>query len=186
MRLALFLHPREIHDRIPSHPLDLHPLSLESLLHVPGPPRSGADYYKKHLFIRVLSHSLNEDGGEEPNLLEQLAGSPSTEPFELGDEVEILPKPSIYDTPRSSGLTSKLSSKLKRSNRPGSTEAGDDDVDATNPTTHAGYDSLYPNYVRLLLPFRFFCLAASLFRNKGTRSTRPSSSSCKSLKRVGD
>ena len=44
--------------------VDLQPLSLESLFHDPGKHRSGTDYYKKHLFTRVLSHSLNKDGGE--------------------------------------------------------------------------------------------------------------------------
>jgi len=39
---------------------DLHPLSLEDILHRRGHIRSKADYYSKHLFIRVLCHSLGD------------------------------------------------------------------------------------------------------------------------------
>ncbi len=41
--------------------LDLHPLSLESVLQERGNARSKADYYNKHLFLRVLCHRLSED-----------------------------------------------------------------------------------------------------------------------------
>ncbi|KAI9445373.1 hypothetical protein H4582DRAFT_1915008 [Lactarius indigo] len=37
---------------------DMHPLSIEDLLHRRGHARSKADYYPKHLFIRVLCHTL--------------------------------------------------------------------------------------------------------------------------------
>ncbi|KAH8991944.1 hypothetical protein EDB92DRAFT_1934872 [Lactarius akahatsu] len=37
---------------------DMHPLSVEDLLHRRGHARSKADYYPKHLFIRVLCHTL--------------------------------------------------------------------------------------------------------------------------------
>ncbi|OJT04614.1 Magnesium transport protein CorA [Trametes pubescens] len=40
---------------------DLHPLSLESVLQERGNARSKADYYNKHLFLRVLCHRLSED-----------------------------------------------------------------------------------------------------------------------------
>lgn len=36
----------------------MHPLSIEDLLHRRGHSRSKADYYPKHLFIRVLCHTL--------------------------------------------------------------------------------------------------------------------------------
>ncbi|KAF8527557.1 hypothetical protein BU17DRAFT_81765 [Hysterangium stoloniferum] len=39
---------------------DLHPLSLEDVLHRRGHIRSKADYYPKHLFIRALCHSLGD------------------------------------------------------------------------------------------------------------------------------
>lgn len=41
--------------------LDLHPLSLESVLQQRGNARSKADYYSKHLFLRVLCHRLYDD-----------------------------------------------------------------------------------------------------------------------------
>lgn len=133
--------------------VDLHPLSLEGLLHVPGRPRSGADYYKKHLFIRVLSHTLNKDGDEEPNLLQQVVRSSSPEPFELEDEVEAPPEYSVDDTARSSRFTSMLSSRLKLPRRSGTIGLGRDSfeyVDMTKTPTYMGYGSFYATYVRLL------------------------------------
>ncbi|KAH9043666.1 cora-like Mg2+ transporter protein-domain-containing protein [Lactarius pseudohatsudake] len=48
---------------------DMHPLSVEDLLHRRGHARSKADYYPKHLFIRVLCHTLGSStrasGGPE-------------------------------------------------------------------------------------------------------------------------
>lgn len=39
---------------------DLHPLSIEDVLHRRGYFRSKADYFSKHLFLRVLCHSLGD------------------------------------------------------------------------------------------------------------------------------
>lgn len=39
---------------------DLHPLAIEDILHPRGQNRSKTDYYPKHLFIRVLSHTLHD------------------------------------------------------------------------------------------------------------------------------
>jgi hypothetical protein len=36
----------------------MHPLSVEDVLHLGGHTLSKADYYPKHLFIRVLCHTL--------------------------------------------------------------------------------------------------------------------------------
>lgn len=173
-------------------PIDLHPLSLEDLLHVPGGPRSGADYYKGHLFIRVLSHTLNKEGDEEPNLLEQVVRSSSPEPFELEDEVEALPEYSAEDTPHSSGFASKLSNKLKLPHRSGTAKPGRDDVENVNVTkvpTYADYGSHYATYVHLLPPSLVSLVVTSFslpfFRNKGTRTTRLSTNLCRSSRRAG-
>ncbi|KAG5653907.1 hypothetical protein H0H81_009499 [Sphagnurus paluster] len=40
---------------------DLHPLSLESVFNERSQNRSKADYYSRHLFLRVLCHELNDD-----------------------------------------------------------------------------------------------------------------------------
>ncbi|KAI0271450.1 hypothetical protein BC834DRAFT_859558 [Gloeopeniophorella convolvens] len=40
---------------------DMHPLSVEDLLHRRGHARSKADYFPKHLFLRVLSHTLGSN-----------------------------------------------------------------------------------------------------------------------------
>ncbi|GLB43551.1 putative corA-like Mg2+ transporter protein [Lyophyllum shimeji] len=43
---------------------DLHPLAIEDLFHTRSQNRSKADYYPKHLFLRVLCHELgNGDAG---------------------------------------------------------------------------------------------------------------------------
>lgn len=44
--------------------VDLHPLALEDVLHQRPQARSKADYYLKHLFIRVLRHTLREEDDE--------------------------------------------------------------------------------------------------------------------------
>lgn len=171
-------------------PIDLHPLSLEDLLHVPGRHRSGADYYKGHLFIRVLSHTLNKDGDEEPNLLEQIVRSSSPEPFKPEDEAKAPPKYPADDTPRSSGFTSKLSSKLKPPRRSEPERNDVENADVTKAPNYTDYHSGYATYVHLfpppllLLVVTFFSL--SFFRNKGTRLTKPSASLCKSSRRAGE
>lgn len=44
-------------------PKDMHPLSVEDILHLGGHTLSKADYYPKHLFIRVLCHTLGAANG---------------------------------------------------------------------------------------------------------------------------
>ncbi|KAG6887621.1 hypothetical protein C0992_011444 [Termitomyces sp. T32_za158] len=39
----------------------LHPLSLEDIFHTPSQTRSKADYYNRHLFLRVLCHVLGQE-----------------------------------------------------------------------------------------------------------------------------
>ncbi|KAJ7771826.1 hypothetical protein B0H16DRAFT_1514877 [Mycena metata] len=41
---------------------DLHSLALEDILHEQGHNQSKADYYRQHLFLRVLCHSLPTEG----------------------------------------------------------------------------------------------------------------------------
>lgn len=50
---------------------DLHPLSLEDVLHGRKNARSKADYYTKHLFVHVLAHTLGkqEDDPDELGML---------------------------------------------------------------------------------------------------------------------
>ncbi|KNZ76336.1 Magnesium transport protein CorA [Termitomyces sp. J132] len=42
---------------------DLHPLALEDIFHTRSQTRSKADYYTKHLFLRVLCHQLGQKDG---------------------------------------------------------------------------------------------------------------------------
>ena len=45
------------------HLKDLHPLALEDIFHTRSQTRSKADYYTKHLFLRVLCHELGQNDG---------------------------------------------------------------------------------------------------------------------------
>ncbi|KAJ3552967.1 hypothetical protein NM688_g3872 [Phlebia brevispora] len=69
---------------------DMHPLALEDVLHFRKNARSKADYYSKHLFLRVLCHTLCSD--EEfiestPNSsFTSLPRSSSPVPMELDEE----------------------------------------------------------------------------------------------------
>lgn len=65
----------------------MHPLAIEDLLHTRRNARSKADYYSKHLFLRILCHSLAK--GDEPaesryNSLTRLPRSSS--PFPISDD----------------------------------------------------------------------------------------------------
>ncbi|KAF8607725.1 hypothetical protein BDV93DRAFT_519744 [Ceratobasidium sp. AG-I] len=51
---------------------DLHPLSIEDVLHGRKNARSKADYYTKHLFVHVLAHTLGRQEGDDPDELEML------------------------------------------------------------------------------------------------------------------
>jgi len=111
----------------------------DTVLHVPGRPRSGADYYNRHLFIRVLSHTLNQDGESVPNVLEQIARSSSPEPFDPVDEIEGLPKYSTEGS-RTSGFMSKFKSPHKSATiEPGGYDV--EDVNVSRPPQTNTYSS---------------------------------------------
>ncbi|KII94236.1 hypothetical protein PLICRDRAFT_101518 [Plicaturopsis crispa FD-325 SS-3] len=50
---------------------DLHPLALEDVLSVRS-TRSKCDYYPKHLFLRMLCHTLGREEDEGPNMADEL------------------------------------------------------------------------------------------------------------------
>ncbi|KAJ7352375.1 magnesium transporter [Mycena albidolilacea] len=56
---------------------DLHPLALEDVFHTRSQNRSKADYYTKHLFLRVLCHELSDS--DEPFLSSAAMGSTLTD-----------------------------------------------------------------------------------------------------------
>lgn len=47
---------------------DIHPLALEDVLHRRDQARSKADYYMKHLFIRILRHTLAPENDHDANV----------------------------------------------------------------------------------------------------------------------
>jgi hypothetical protein len=71
-------------------PVDLHPLALEDVLHQQrSHARSKADYYHKHLFLRVLCHALadeNEFTVERDAPVTDLPRSSSPGPMSMEDE----------------------------------------------------------------------------------------------------
>ncbi|KAJ7116472.1 hypothetical protein C8R44DRAFT_792640 [Mycena epipterygia] len=56
---------------------DLHPLALEDVFHTRSQTRSKADYYTKHLFLRVLCHELGDS--DEPFMSTAAQGSTLTD-----------------------------------------------------------------------------------------------------------
>lgn len=48
--------------------IDLHPLALEDVLHDRHHARSKADYYPKHLFLRILCHTVGTTRNEDLSL----------------------------------------------------------------------------------------------------------------------
>ena len=69
----------------------MHPLAVEDLLHVRKAARSKADYYQKHLFLRILCHTLASDDdivSDTPNnSVTRLPRSSSPLPFDDDDEL---------------------------------------------------------------------------------------------------
>lgn len=69
---------------------DMHPLALEDVLHFRKNARSKADYYMKHLFLRVLCHTLCSDEElaetSSESSFTNLPRSSSPTPMEYEDE----------------------------------------------------------------------------------------------------
>jgi hypothetical protein len=61
----------------------MHPLSVEDVLHLGGHTLSKADYYPKHLFIRVLCHTLGSANGisQSSTMAAGSTGLSSSPPF---------------------------------------------------------------------------------------------------------
>ncbi|KAJ7454681.1 magnesium transporter [Mycena latifolia] len=75
---------------------DLHPLALEDVFHTRSQTRSKADYYTKHLFLRILCHELGDpdeqilSSAAEGSTLTELPRSDSPTPFTDADaEMEL-------------------------------------------------------------------------------------------------
>ncbi|KAI0684676.1 hypothetical protein BC835DRAFT_1388556 [Cytidiella melzeri] len=72
---------------------DMHPLAVEDLLHARKNGRSKADYYPKHLFLRILCHTLgasDKHGANGHDSLTELPRSSSPIPMseDDGDDME--------------------------------------------------------------------------------------------------
>ncbi|KAG8906532.1 hypothetical protein FRC00_012530, partial [Tulasnella sp. 408] len=56
---------------------EIHPLVIEDVIHGRQTYSSKADYYNKHLFIRMLCHTLKADDDHSPNIIEPNAPRPN-------------------------------------------------------------------------------------------------------------
>lgn len=72
----------------------MHPLAIEDLLHVRKTARSKADYYNKHLFLRILCHTLasDEEMATPDNSVTHLPRSSSPEPYDDEDNEDSVAK----------------------------------------------------------------------------------------------
>lgn len=66
--------------------IDIHPLSIEDMLHNHQTYSSKADYYSKHMFLRILCHTLVDKNHPQPHPVPYGGGSPpptysSTDPL---------------------------------------------------------------------------------------------------------
>jgi Mg2+ and Co2+ transporter CorA len=71
---------------------DLHPLSLENILHGRRTSRSKADYYQQHMFLHILCHSLQEDDAS-PLEAALARAKPTTAPGPEKNDLEAAPVP---------------------------------------------------------------------------------------------
>lgn len=102
---------------------DLHSLALEDILHERGHNHSKADYYPGHLFIRVLSHSLElEDfdptrpSSSVPTSRLDLEGGgyvpfPPSDSDPPKDLPKYTPSPTLVQTPESTSAPSSVKGK---------------------------------------------------------------------------
>lgn len=56
---------------------EIHPLVIEDVIHGRQTYSSKADYYNKHLFVRMLCHTLKADDDHSPNTIEPNAPRPA-------------------------------------------------------------------------------------------------------------
>ncbi|KAL0575761.1 hypothetical protein V5O48_006204 [Marasmius crinis-equi] len=68
---------------------DIHPLALEDVFHSRLNTRSKADYYTKHLFLRVLCHELANAEDEEEQLKQMRFGSSAVSGSTLVNDIDI-------------------------------------------------------------------------------------------------
>ncbi|KAJ3519616.1 hypothetical protein NM688_g9275 [Phlebia brevispora] len=110
---------------------DMHPLAVEDVLQFRKNARSKVDYYPKHLFLRVLCHTVDDDDDSSAVSLlpEPISGLPRTllsqpiftEPEEIDsmDKSQDVPEAEVWETtpsasPRFTSRSSTLRNTVKR------------------------------------------------------------------------
>ncbi|RDB29445.1 Cobalt/magnesium transport protein CorA [Hypsizygus marmoreus] len=99
---------------------ELHPLALEDVFHTRSQNRSKADYYSKHLFLRILCHELgSEDESVEPTQSaaygSTLTGVPrSHSPEPISEEEDIDTKEHVEDDVTVANVSNQSTMKKRR------------------------------------------------------------------------
>jgi len=98
--------------------LDLHPLALEDVFHGHSQNRSKADYYTRHLFLRVLCHELVDDISQNGTTSQFTNAARSDSPEPIG-EPEVDDDMKDLDEATQNGGSANLGSLNKRRSRLG-------------------------------------------------------------------
>ncbi|TDL15301.1 hypothetical protein BD410DRAFT_902654 [Rickenella mellea] len=121
---------------------DIHPLAVEDILHQRPQARSKADYYQKHLFIRVLRHSVGDDDDNPmESVLPRVTDLPrSSSPLGLGDEKNKDDDSDDDDTKPGTGIISRkgLIGRKAGSVLKGDIESGRPNIQRTTSSVKAG------------------------------------------------
>ncbi|GAA5960510.1 hypothetical protein JCM21900_000123 [Sporobolomyces salmonicolor] len=122
---------------------DLHPLSLEDMLHhgSSSATKSKADYYRQHLFVRLLQHRTLQHPGFDPEFPEEILGASRTtgkaKPHHMREQFGFHHHPrdeeAIVDSTSSASLAGSPST--SPANRSGTVTP----VGAVGPKSHAQY-----------------------------------------------
>ena len=156
--------------------IELHPLALEDVLANRGPARSKADYYSKHLSLRVQCHTVQSEDEESPQLLtksaveKELTRSDSPEPM-TADEEKLADSAAgttlIGSQPVSRFSTTRGGSMRKR----GTTKRVEDEESA--PVSVPNTAKLPKLFSRSHQPVSLLFISSSRFPNVFARWCRP-------------
>ncbi|KAK7464367.1 hypothetical protein VKT23_006534 [Stygiomarasmius scandens] len=118
---------------------EIHPLALEDVFHTRSQTRSKADYYAKHLFLRILCHSLKDSDDDSSSSTSSspsasrssITGKPrSSSPIPFIDDEEDFGKltdsETLYGTTNSRWSLKKGGTMRSRRRRTGISESGND------------------------------------------------------------
>lgn len=107
---------------------DIHPLALEDILHSHSSSRSKSSYFLRHLFLRVMAHSLADSVPDEERITD-LPRSSSPDDFDSNDVDGSASRPTLF------GLKGRSSTSTRRRT----------DVESTQATFETGKHWQHPD-----------------------------------------